>query len=176
MCYLFVEPDAASLPDHCCTISVSPLVRELILHMADQPNDYPLDSPTGRKAIVLLEELAKMPVERLHLPTSTDPRMQKIARMLSQHPADRRTIAHWGKVVAMSDRSLARLVRHETGLTFGRWRQQLHLIVALHELSAGRSVQQVAEALGYESVTAFITMFKKSLGKPPAKYFSSIAQ
>jgi AraC-like DNA-binding protein len=75
----------------------------------------------------------------------------------------------------MSERSLARLVRQETGLTFGRWRQQLHLIVALHQLSAGRSVQQVAEALGYESVTAFITMFKKSLGKPPAKYFSSIA-
>jgi AraC-like DNA-binding protein len=62
------------------------------------------------------------------------------------------------------------------GLTFGRWRQQLHLIVALRELSAGASVQQVSTELGYESVTAFITMFKKALGKPPAKYLSDIVQ
>ena len=35
-------------------------------------------------------------------------------------------------------------------------------------------VQQVASNLGYDSVTAFITMFKKSLGKPPAQYFASL--
>ena len=75
-----------------------------------------------------------------------------------------------------SSGSLARLVLSETGLTFGRWRQQLHLIVALRELSAGASVQQVSTTLGYESVTAFITMFKKALGKPPAKYLSDIVQ
>jgi AraC-like DNA-binding protein len=76
----------------------------------------------------------------------------------------------------MSERSLARLVRDETGLTFGRWRQQLHLMVALHQLAAGQTVQRVADMLGYDSVTAFITMFRKALGKPPAKYFASIAQ
>ena len=64
----------------------------------------------------------------------------------------------------------------ETGLSFGRWRQQLHLIVALRELSAGASVQRISGDLGYESVTAFITMFKKALGKPPARYLSDIAQ
>ncbi len=65
--------------------------------------------------------------------------------------------------MALSESSLARLVLRETGLTFGRWRQQLHLIVALRELSAGASVQQVSTELGYgESVTAFITMFKSA--------------
>lgn len=176
ICYLYVQPDAASLPDQCCTLSISPLVRELVLHMADQPSTYALDSPTGRKAIVLLEELARMPVEHMHLPMSNEPRIRKIARMLSDDPADRRTLAEWGRTVAMSERSLARLVRRETGLTFGRWRRQLHLIIALHQLSAGQPVQRVADALGYDSVTAFITMFKKALGKPPAKYFAAIAQ
>ena len=69
-------------------------------------------------------------------------------------------------------RTLARLVKNETGMTFGRWRQQLHIVIALQRLSAGARVQQVAEELGYESVTAFITMFKKALGKPPARYFA----
>ena len=63
----------------------------------------------------------------------------------------------------------------ETGLTFGRWRQQLHLIVAIRELAAGASVQQVSAELGYESVTAFITMFRKALGKSPAAYINSVA-
>jgi AraC-like DNA-binding protein len=52
--------------------------------------------------------------------------------------------------------------------------QQLHLIVALHQLASGATVQQVAGNLGYDSVTAFITMFKKALGKPPAQYFAAL--
>jgi AraC-like DNA-binding protein len=50
----------------------------------------------------------------------------------------------------------------------------LHLIVALRELTSGASVQQVSADLGYDSVAAFITMFKKALGKPPGKYLSGI--
>lgn len=175
ICYLYVQPGAAQLPVECCTLAISQLVHALILDMADQPAAYPADSRTGRKAALLLEELAVMPVERLHLPVSDEPRMRRIATLLSDNPADRRTLAEWASLVAMSERSLARLVRQETGMTFGRWRRQLHLIVALRQLAAGQPVQRVAEELGYESVTAFITMFKKSLGKPPAKYFASIS-
>ncbi|OZI19192.1 AraC family transcriptional regulator [Bordetella genomosp. 9] len=174
ICYLYVQPGAAPMPVECCTLAISPLVRALILDVADQPRDYPAESRTGRKAALLLEELAVMPVERLHLPVSDEPRMRRIATMLADNPADRRTLAEWAHLVAMSERSLARLARQETGMTFGRWRQQLHLIVAMRQLAAGQSVQRVAEELGYESVTAFITMFKKSVGKPPAKYFASI--
>lgn len=60
------------------------------------------------------------------------------------------------------------------GLSFGRWRQQLHLMIALSKLAEGQSVQNVAGILGYDSVNAFITMFKKSLGKSPTQYFSSL--
>lgn len=176
ICNLFVKPDAAPMPQECCTLAITPLVRELILHIAGQEAEYEADSPMGRKAGVLLDELVNMPVERLHLPTSTEPRLHKMASMLSDNPADRRTLGEWGKELAMSERSLARLVQQETGLSFGRWRQQLHLIVALHQLAAGHSVQRVADHLGYESVTAFISMFKKALGKPPARYFSDLAQ
>ena len=99
-----------------------------------------------------------------------------IAAALAKDPADRSTLAEWANRVALSESSLARLVVKETGLTFGRWRQQLHLIVAMRELACGASVQQVSADLGYASVTAFITMFKKALGKPPAKYLSSVVQ
>lgn len=173
--YLFVQPNVAQLPAQCCTLSISPLVRELILSMAEQPSHYELDSPTGRKALVLLDELALMPVEQLYVPTSDESRIRKIANMLTDTPSDRRTLAEWAHLVAMSERSLARLIQQETGLTFGHWRRQLHLIVAMQMLSAGQTVQRTAEELGYESVTAFITMFKKAVGKPPARYFAEFA-
>ncbi|WP_144639654.1 AraC family transcriptional regulator [Bordetella genomosp. 13] len=174
ICFLFVEPTAANLPEQCCTLAVSPLVRELIQHLADQGQAYAPDGPTARLAGVLVEQLGSMPVEQLHLPVSHHPKIRRIADVLARDPADRTTLAEWAGRLALSDRSLARLVQRETGLTFGRWRQQLHMIVAMQQLSAGATVQQVAGNLGYDSVTAFITMFKKSTGQPPGRYFAAL--
>lgn len=172
--FVYIEPGAADLPDRCCTLSISPLLRELIIELSDRVQDD--DSRDGLLTRVLLTELPRMPVQQLHLPISSEPRVRRIATALAEDPADRSTLAEWANRVALSESSLARLVLRETGLTFGRWRQQLHLTVAIRELASGASVQQVSADLGYESVTAFITMFKKALGKPPAKYLSSIAQ
>ncbi len=171
--FLYIEPGAANLPDRCCTLSISPLLRELIIELSERVRDN--DARSELLTRVLLTELPLMPVQRLHLPISSEPRLRRIATALAQEPADRRTLAEWANRVALSESSLARLVLKETGLTFGRWRQQLYLIVAMRELASGVSVQQVAGDLGYESVAAFITMFKKALGKPPAKYFSSMS-
>lgn len=170
--FLFVEPDAADLPKQCCTLAVSPMIREMIRHLAAGPRDYETGDHTGRLVRVLLDELALMPTERLHLPVSDHPKLRRIADSLSANPSDRSTLRQWAARVTVSERSLARLMVQETGLTFGRWRQQLHLMVALRELASGAAVQKVSDDLGYESVTAFITMFKKALGQTPARYFS----
>jgi AraC-like DNA-binding protein len=174
ICFLFIEPKAALMPDDCCTLAITPLVRELILHLADQVPVGSRDESTARIIVVLLEQLTGLPVEQLYLPVSNHPKIRFIADALATDPADRATLASWAGQLAMGDRSLARLIKRETGLTFGRWRQQLHLIVALRQLSTGATVQQVAGDLGYDSVTAFITMFKKSLGQSPAAYFATL--
>ena len=170
--YLFAEPGAANLPKVCCTLSISPLVRELVIRLAGEVSDYLPDSHAARLAQVTLDELAGMPREHFNLPISGDPKIRAIADALTIEPSDRSTLGEWAKRVAMSERSLARLMIRETGLTFGRWRQQLHLVVALRELASGAAVQTVADKLGYESVNAFITMFKKALGNTPAQYFT----
>ncbi|AMX94857.1 MULTISPECIES: helix-turn-helix transcriptional regulator [Mesorhizobium] len=172
--FVYIEPGAADLPERCCTFSISPLLRELIIELSDRVEG---DGARGELLTkMLLTELPRMPVQQLHLPISSEPRLNRIAEALAQDPADRSTLAEWANRIALSESSLARLVAKETGLSFGRWRQQLHLIVAIRELASGKSVQQVSGDLGYGSVTAFITMFKKALGKPPAKYLSGIAQ
>lgn len=174
LCLLFVEPGTAALPDNCCTLSITPLVRELIRHLAHMGPHYAPGSATERVALVLIEQLADAQVEQLHLPISEHPKIRHIANALALDPSDRRTLGEWARALAMSERTLARLVQRETGLSFGRWRQQWHLVVALRQLASGAAVQQVAGDLGYDSVTAFITMFKKALGASPTQYFAAL--
>ncbi|WGT29768.1 AraC family transcriptional regulator [Pseudomonas marginalis] len=173
--YLFVEPGAAALPHTCCTLVLSPLVLELILHLSAQAQDYPPASANARVASVLLEQLELAPSEQLYLPLPATTQLRFIARGLAQAPSNRCTMAQWARQVAMSERSLARLVKSETGLTFGQWRKQWQIIVALQSLAEGESVQRTAEALGYESVSSFISMFRKTLGSPPARYMRRTA-
>ena len=172
--YLFVEPGAARLPEECCTLSISPLIREMVDRLAQERADYLTDSHAARLARVTLDELVGMRRERFNLPISSNPKIRTIADVLTIDPSDRSTIGEWAKRVAMSERSFARLMIAETGLTFGRWRQQLHLVIALRELASGATVQAVAHRLGYESVSAFITMFKKTLGSTPTQYFTRL--
>ncbi|CUX37588.1 AraC family transcriptional regulator (fragment) [Agrobacterium tumefaciens str. CFBP 5621] len=72
----------------------------------------------------------------LHLPLTDESRLIQIASELVNNPSDRSTMAQWATRVAMSKNSLARLFQRETGLTFGRWRQQLQLIVAIRSLGS----------------------------------------
>ncbi|QQB37415.1 helix-turn-helix transcriptional regulator [Achromobacter deleyi] len=175
VCFLFVPPDTPGLPRQCCTLAITPLVRELMVHLADLSPAATADPGNRRLADVLVEQLAQMPTEQLHLPLSEHPRLREIATALHADPADRSTVAEWGRRLAMSERTLARLVRQEVGMSFGRWRQQMHIVMALQRLSSGVSVQRTAEDLGYESVSAFITMFRKTLGQTPARYFADKA-
>ena len=71
----------------------------------------------------------------------------------------------------VTSRTAARLFVKETGQTFGQWRQQLRLLVALERLGAGASVTQVALEVGYSDVSSFIAVFRDTFGDTPARYF-----
>ena len=66
-----------------------------------------------------LDELAAMPQQKLSLPVSAHPKIRAMADALVSHPEDRSTFNAWAKRLALSERSLARLMLRETGLTFG---------------------------------------------------------
>ncbi|AHE71440.1 AraC family transcriptional regulator [Enterobacter ludwigii] len=170
--YLFIEPGAAALPEKCCTLAISPLIKALVDRLTHERVDYPPESHAARLTRVTLDELASMPQQKLSLPVSAHPKIRAMADALVSHPDDRSTLKAWAKRLALSERSFARLMARETGLSFGRWRQQLQLIIALQELASGVPVQNVATTLGYESVNAFITMFRKAMGTTPAHYFA----
>jgi len=170
---LFVEPEAVpAMFTECCTLSLSPLLRELIIGVSHMPPLYETEGADGRLAQTMLDQLVEAPVERLHLPLPSDPRLRRIADAFAADPADRTSIGEWAHRLAMSERSLFRLVHRDIGMSFVRWRQQCHIVFALKRLAEGEAVQAVAFALGYENASAFITMFKKVLGQPPARYLA----
>lgn len=170
---VFIDQDVAPLPNSCATFSISPMLREMIFHLAKLPSLYPLEGPTSRLVTVILDELAQMKAEPLHFAVTSHPKIQHIAAELVAAPDDRRPLREWAATVAMSERTLARLILKHTGMTFGRWRQQLHIVIAVQKLSQGGTLQIISQELGYESPSAFTAMFKKHMGQPPRRYLQA---
>lgn len=171
---LFVEPDAApNLPHDCCAVAVTPLFREVLVRLATRPALYELGGPDARLVGVLLDELARVAVEKHRLPMPSDPRLQRLVEEMIERPANGATMKAWAKRIGMGERTLNRVLVAETGLSFGRWRQRLHVILAIQKMSRGATVQSVALDLGYESASSFVTMFRKALGTSPARYMAS---
>lgn len=104
------------------------------------------------------------------MPTHDD--LRRVAGGMTADPSDRATVHEWAERIGVSERTLSRLVLKETGMSFGRWRQQLHIILALQRLSQGASVQSVATDLGYDNASSFVVMFRKALGTSPARYMT----
>jgi AraC-like DNA-binding protein len=176
-CYnAFVDPAlGARLPETCCVVSVTPLLRELLVRSACLPLLYEEGGANSRLVVVLLDELAATQVENLHLPMPTDARLRRMVDLMMASPADQGTMDVWAKRAGLSERTLARLISRETGMSFGRWRQQFSVVLAvkwLAWLAGGSSIQQVAADLGYESVPSFVTMFRKALGTSPGRYMA----
>jgi AraC-like DNA-binding protein len=122
---------------------------------------------------VILDLVQTLKVTPLDLPIPRDDRLQKISGVLTENPEDNRTLEDWGKTVGATSRTLARLFRSETGMSFRQWRQQVRILEALRRLGREEPVTAVALDLGYDSPSAFIAMFRKALGRTPGQYFKA---
>lgn len=160
------------LPKRCCAVAVTPLLRELLARAASLPLLYDESPSNARLWGLVVDELAAAPVEHLHLPMPADPRLRRIVDQLIAAPAAQGTIDMWAAQSGLSERTLGRLITRETGLSFGRWRRQLGVMLAVKWLAGGASIQNVAADLGYESVPSFMTMFRKTLGTSPGRYMA----
>lgn len=120
---------------------------------------------------LILDELAILPALPLSLPQPADLRINRICQALQQEPGDASTVADWSDRLDLDQKTIQRLFRKETGLTFGQWRQQARLLLALERIAVGEKIIDVAIELGYESPSAFTSMFKKQFGKTPSQFF-----
>lgn len=170
---VFITPTIEhGLPDHPCVIGVSELTRALVRRASSWTWNDELNDEQARVMHVLLDEMRRAPHESLYLPMPLDRRLLRIAQAILERPHDNRGLDDWAAWAGLSARSLSRLFRAETALSFAQWRQQARLSNGLKQLAEGAPVAAVADALGYVSVSAFVAMFRRSFGQPPARYFA----
>lgn len=162
----------SGFPSDCSVVSVSPLLRELILRATESPPHYDLNGPDARVMGLILDEIQQMSTEPLNLPEPVDPKLKQITGSIKNDPSDQRTLDAWGHIVGASSRTLARLFLSETDMTFRQWQRQARLLEGLVRLANRQPVSAIALDVGYENPSAFIAMFRRSLGVTPGQYFA----
>lgn len=173
---LYVDPQSSpKLPRACCVLEVSELLRSLVLAAVEIPVEYDLGGREGRIMTLILDEIAMMPVVPLCAPMPADPRLARVCRALFKEPAQGQSLAYWAKAAGMSRRTLTRLFRRETGMSFASWRQHVRLLEALSRLAAGQPVTAVALDVGYQSPSAFTARFRRTFGTTPTHYYMQSA-
>jgi AraC-like DNA-binding protein len=169
-CTLWVRPDpACDLPARCCTLAVSPLLRELILRTVEVGMLDERDPVEGAMAALILAELGRAGPPPFTLPQPVGETTRRAAQLLASDAP----LAAVARAVGLGARTLERRFQAETGLTPGRWRQQRKLMVSLELIASGEPVKAAAAAAGFASASAYVAAFRKLFGATPARYFAA---
>jgi AraC-like DNA-binding protein len=165
MIYL-ASDECEGLPVECRGLNVPPLLREVVLEVVRRSV-----VPRGEPLAELLRELITgAETAPLALPMPQDARARRVAEMLVRDPSCSRTLVQLGHSAGASTRTLERLFSEETGLRFSAWRQRLRVLSGLDHMLHGASVAEAAFAVGYENTSAFIAIFRETLGETPGKW------
>lgn len=167
---LYVSPASGDWPQTCRALEVSPLLRQLILHIVRLDGMDPTRPDHDRLIGVLADLIATCETLPLTLPLPRDPRARRLADRIQENPGRDATLAELSRDAGASLRTLQRLFRAETGLSLESWRQRVRMQQAVVALSEGATVTEAALLAGYRSVSAFTGVFRKTFGVPPSRY------
>jgi AraC-like DNA-binding protein len=151
-------------------LAVSPLLHELILRVVEMPIEYDEAGQHAHIIAALMGEIDWTPLHPVSLPALQDVRLHRMEEMLLKKPGDRSTLEQWADRLAVSPRTLNRLLQRETSLSFQVWRDHVRTFAAIPMLTNGTPLAEIADALGYETAWSFTAMFKRVTGKAPSKY------
>lgn len=176
---VYFSPDAVphTFPAQPTLVSVSTLLRELVLRSLDAPTNHdPYDLKNGILSLIL-DELGVLVREAEHslclelpVPHCQDRRLTKVCTAILEDPGCPRGLDEWAHFVGASKRTLARRFQSEFGMSFLAWRQQVRVAAASSRLDQGEPVTIVAGDLGYETPAAFSAMFRRVTGVTPSGY------
>lgn len=169
--YVYVAPEMCGrLPDRFGSASTPSLLREGIARISHWQDGADPGTREERLGLVVLDEIAALPLEHEHLPMPADRAMAQIARMIIDDPADNRSLDALADAVGLSRRTVTRRFADATGMSFSAWRQRLRLFQAAEMLMTGAPVTTVALNLGYDSPSAFTAMFRRHFGVTPSRF------
>jgi AraC-like DNA-binding protein len=168
---LYFAPGVARLAPAPHVVHANALVRELVRLITERRALDFADPADERLALVLVDQLRSLDVAPLDLRDPHDSRAREATAALRADPSV--ALDKVAADVGASRRTLERVMRAETGMSLGQWRQRAQLLRALELLASGASVTQVAADVGFSTPSAFIASFRRVLGTTPARFFTS---
>jgi AraC-like DNA-binding protein len=172
---VFFEPSMfVGHDDRVRVLSAAAPVREMIVYAARWRIDRPMSDPTADAfftALALLTaEWLDTAETALRLPTSTVPVVAAVMRHTQEHLAevDERAVC---AAVGISERSLRRTFRAETGTSWSEYRTTSRVLRAMAVLAEhDRSILDTATSVGFESLSGFDRAFRRLTGERPVDY------
>ena len=154
----------------CEVLNVTSFLKTLIIEAKHIPKIFSWSDSSGRLLRLILDRIASAESVDLQLPFPRDKRLRLILDNMLTKTSEHKSIEQWGHEVGASGRTLSRLFKKETGMTFSDWKQRLNTQLAIRQLHEGMLINQISLDLGYGSTSAFISMFKKTTGLTPGNY------
>src|SRR5262245_42873390 len=110
-------------PLRCRTIAVTPLLRELILHISRLGALDRRDAEQARLVGVLFDLLARAEDVPLEIRMPRDSRARRLADLVAADPSDDASLASLAKRAGAGLRTLERCFLADTGVSLGTWRR-----------------------------------------------------
>jgi len=159
-------------PGRCAVVSVSPLLRELILRTV-QIGALTAKSPHHCRLAGLIEdEIRTIGTVPLQLPYPQSATARRFAESLESEFGPLFDLDRALRTSGSSRRTMERAFGSETGMSLGQWVRRRKLLHGLERMLAGDTVAAVAFELAYSTPSAFIAMFKRELGSSPGEYLA----
>ncbi|MEX5632381.1 AraC family transcriptional regulator [Parafrankia sp. FMc2] len=168
--------DPAVVPspgDRARILAVSPLIREMIIYSLRWPITRTAADSVADEFFRALGHLVAEALDHeapLCLPTSTDPVLSRAMAYTRAH-LGAVTVGEVSGAVGVSERSLRRQFRATLGLSWRSYLLQARILRAMELFSVpGRSVLEVATAVGFDNGSAFARAFTQYCGETPSAY------
>ena len=85
-------------------------------------------------------------------------------------------LAECAGFLGLNIKTVQRWFHEDVGMSFGTWRKQARLLIALDRLAQGHNILDVSLDAGYSTPSAFTAMFKREFGQPRAPSSSHAAE
>lgn len=171
--YLHQPPDEQARWTACRVLEVSPLLRELVLQLAQDELQLG-EGGSAREACLahlVRDELTRARGLRLGVDLPQDKRLRRLCEAVLAQPQRHAALEDWAAEVGASARTVSRLFRQELGSSYAQWRQQALLAQALSLAARKKPMAVIAAELGYASPSAFSAMVTRTVGMPPSRFF-----
>jgi len=166
----FAPRRAPAMPDECAVYAISNLVRELIIEASRVDIGVGEGSRQLRLIGFLLDELVVARVSAIYLPRPKGQRLEALCQHLVQNNALDWGLAECAGFLGINIKTVQRWFHEDVQMSFGKWRKQARLLIALDRLAQGHNILEVSLDAGYSTPSAFTAMFKREFGLPPRSF------